>query len=295
MIQIEKNREKLKELITVISGGIKFPPLMIEKDYYLTALLSGINSELDSNLVFKGGTCLSKMYFDYFRLSEDLDFIMLLPEGKPSRAIRSSLMESVKSKIQKYASGFGLRFDESFKNGGRNESKQYNYRFLYDSVINPEPGSVKLEISLRFNPLLPVKEETIGHKFIDPFSGQPVFEAGSIKCIRLEEAAAEKLRAAVSRKTAAPRDFFDLAHFIKTGFDFRKKEFLDLYGIKIKEDGVKAGVKESLKNLNRTDNEIRGMKSRLDEELFGVLNPKAAAEFDMDTVLKYFNNLTKRI
>jgi predicted nucleotidyltransferase component of viral defense system len=291
MIQIEKNREKLKELITVISGEIKFPPLMTEKDYYLTALLSGINSELDDNLVFKGGTCLSKMYFDYFRLSEDLDFIMLLPEGKPTRSIRSGRMEKVKSKIQKYASGFGLRFDEGFKNGGRNESKQYNYRFVYDSVINPEPGSVKLEISLRFNPLLPVKKETIGHKFIEPFSRKPVFNAGTIKCIQIEEAAAEKLRAAVSRKTPAPRDFFDLAYFIKTGFDFRKKGFMDMYGIKLKEDGVKAGVKKSLKNLNRTDDEIKGMKSRLEGELLGVLSSEAARGFDMDAVFKYFNNL----
>ncbi|MBU4204495.1 MAG: nucleotidyl transferase AbiEii/AbiGii toxin family protein [Acidobacteria bacterium] len=50
-----------------------FRASLIEKDYYLTLILSKIN-ELSQDLIFKGGTCLNKIYYSYYRLSEDLDF-----------------------------------------------------------------------------------------------------------------------------------------------------------------------------------------------------------------------------
>jgi len=49
---------------------------IIEKDYLLGWILGGISqhSELGSEWVFKGGTCLKKCYFETYRFSEDLDF-----------------------------------------------------------------------------------------------------------------------------------------------------------------------------------------------------------------------------
>ena len=46
---------------------------LLEKDYYLTLILSRAR-ELSEGLIFKGGTCLNKIYYAYYRLSEDLDF-----------------------------------------------------------------------------------------------------------------------------------------------------------------------------------------------------------------------------
>jgi predicted nucleotidyltransferase component of viral defense system len=49
------------------------PLTIVEKDYVLGWLLFGLSRI--SNLVFKGGTALSKIYFpEVWRLSEDLDF-----------------------------------------------------------------------------------------------------------------------------------------------------------------------------------------------------------------------------
>jgi len=49
---------------------------IIEKDYLLGWILGGISqhSELGSEWIFKGGTCLKKCYFETYRFSEDLDF-----------------------------------------------------------------------------------------------------------------------------------------------------------------------------------------------------------------------------
>ena len=51
------------------------PITLIEKDYYCSLILNYFFNG-DTSLVFKGGTCLSKVYVDFYRLSEDLDLII---------------------------------------------------------------------------------------------------------------------------------------------------------------------------------------------------------------------------
>lgn len=52
-------------------------PEVIENDYLVEAVLTAVShdSDLSEMLVFRGGTCLRKVYFDEYRFSEDLDFI----------------------------------------------------------------------------------------------------------------------------------------------------------------------------------------------------------------------------
>ncbi|WP_297518299.1 nucleotidyl transferase AbiEii/AbiGii toxin family protein [Thermococcus sp.] len=51
-------------------------PELIEKDVVLHTILKGIysNEHFAENYLFKGGTCLVKCYFGYYRFSVDLDF-----------------------------------------------------------------------------------------------------------------------------------------------------------------------------------------------------------------------------
>jgi len=55
-------------------GGVR--DQQIEKDYVLSWILQGISQhqELSKTLVFKGGTVLKKVYFEDYRIAEDLDF-----------------------------------------------------------------------------------------------------------------------------------------------------------------------------------------------------------------------------
>jgi predicted nucleotidyltransferase component of viral defense system len=73
---IHQRTNAFKNLLDNISKQTLFNPALLEKDYYLTLLLSNIK-DLCPNLIFKGGTALNKIYFDYHRLSEDLDFSLL--------------------------------------------------------------------------------------------------------------------------------------------------------------------------------------------------------------------------
>lgn len=64
-------------------GLTALPAGVIEKDLLITAVLQ-IVSTLESDgiqLIFCGGTCLSKAHGLIERMSEDIDFKLILPDG----------------------------------------------------------------------------------------------------------------------------------------------------------------------------------------------------------------------
>ena len=74
-----------------------FPERLIEKDYLCSLLLEYL-SDAQENLVFKGGTCLAKVHADFYRLSEDLDFVIPM-RTDASRTARSRTAEGLKAII----------------------------------------------------------------------------------------------------------------------------------------------------------------------------------------------------
>ena len=68
---IHKDRDQFIDVLNMTVQRTGFRAPLLEKDYYLTLILSRVN-ELSENLIFKGGTCLNKIYYSYYRLSDDL-------------------------------------------------------------------------------------------------------------------------------------------------------------------------------------------------------------------------------
>jgi predicted nucleotidyltransferase component of viral defense system len=202
---IHENKEEFIKTLGRASKKKGFLLPLIEKDYYLTLVLSRAH-ELSEDLIFKGGTCLNKVYYVYYRLSEDLDFSMTLPQYKATRGQRRKCIQPVKERIEKFVEQFGMRIDDA-GNPGRNESKQYVYYFVYQSALREVEAKIKFEIGLRFNPVDSVEKRQVQHAFLHPFTGEPLFDGGRINCLSLNELIAEKLRASAIRKKIAPRDF----------------------------------------------------------------------------------------
>ena len=69
------DNKQLKKLILDASDCLQIEPGYIEKDYYITLLLSEL-VKLVPNLVFKGGTSLSKCHKVINRFSEDVDLTL---------------------------------------------------------------------------------------------------------------------------------------------------------------------------------------------------------------------------
>jgi predicted nucleotidyltransferase component of viral defense system len=148
---------------------------------------------------------------------------------------------------------------------------------------------------LRFNPLLFAVIKKVNHKFLHPFTKEPLFDGGSVNCFALKELVAEKLRAAATREVIAGRDFYDLGYLLKEKFDFKDKELLTLFKKKLEEDNFSSDLKKYRVNLGRSDKEIEEMKARIEDELFPVLTIGEQKSFDMQKTLDELNRVFKGI
>jgi len=290
---LHKNKEDFTRVLNQVAMQTGFLLPLVEKDYYLTLLLSHLR-ELSPDLVFKGGTCLNKIYFSYYRLSEDLDFSMRLPEYTVTRGTRRKYIQKVKDNIEPFAAQFDMRI-ENIELAGRNESRQYVYHFIYQSSVLPVEAKLKFEIGLRFNPICVPQENAVRHKFLHLFTGQPLFDGGKVNCLTLKELIAEKLRAGVIRETIAPRDFYDIDFVLRNGFNLADPEVLNLFKKKLEEDTADTDLSKYRVNLGRKDVEIKDMRSRIQEELFEVLTPDERKKFDLDVALTRINKALQDI
>jgi len=288
---MHNNKDEFLKVLERTSAQTGFPQSLLEKDYYITLLLSGVNA-LSEGLMFKGGTCLSKIYYSYYRLSEDVDFSMKLPSGKVTRAVRRNTIKPVKDMIQSFVKGYGMII-EGVDQAGHNESTQYSYYVDYASGILGKKQSIKLEISLRFNPFLPISRQKVNHKFLHPFTKEPLFDGGEVNCLALKELVAEKMRAASTRLEIAPRDFYDLGYLIQAGFDFRDEELRRLFKRKLSEDGFDDDLRKHRVNMGRSDKEIKDMSSRIETELLDVLALEERKIFSLQKTLAALNEVFK--
>lgn len=68
----------LLDAIDITSKATGLPPVMVKKDFWVTFLLNRLftDSPWRKNILFKGGTCLSKCYDVISRFSEDIDLLL---------------------------------------------------------------------------------------------------------------------------------------------------------------------------------------------------------------------------
>ncbi|MBF0532594.1 MAG: nucleotidyl transferase AbiEii/AbiGii toxin family protein [Candidatus Omnitrophica bacterium] len=107
---IHNDKDQFRDLVDRTASMTGFYAPLMEKDYYLTYILSRIH-DLCEDLIFKGGTCLNKIYYSYYRLSEDLDFSMRLPEYETTRGNRRKCIQLVKQNIESFAKNLGFRLE----------------------------------------------------------------------------------------------------------------------------------------------------------------------------------------
>lgn len=118
--------------------GLAFP--VVEKDYWVTFILKTlVNSEFSEEFLFKGGTSLSKIWFeDFGRFSEDID-ILLLPTDKAQK--RRDQTKRLKEFIEFVNKIEGLEFDEENSDSLESNIIGGKFYFNYPSIN----GSTNIE------------------------------------------------------------------------------------------------------------------------------------------------------
>lgn len=95
---LHHNRELFEQVVLQTSEYLQIDAAIIEKDYYVTLLLQEI-VRLQPDIIFKGGTSLSKCYRIIDRFSEDIDLTIFFDE-KPTESQRKRLKENIVSAIE---------------------------------------------------------------------------------------------------------------------------------------------------------------------------------------------------
>jgi predicted nucleotidyltransferase component of viral defense system len=245
---------------------------LIEKDYFCSIALACLYTH-DTPLIFKGGTCLSKVYVGFYRLSEDLDFSIPV-NLSATRGDRRKAIEPVKAHLESCKTlTRALQLESEL--AGHNEGRQYTAVFTYMSIVTGMTGTIKFEVGLREPLLDQVLQAQARTLLIDPFNRSELLPTATILCLSTKEAFAEKIRAALARKDAAIRDLFDLDHASRhQKIDLKDTDLLDLAWLKLQVPGTNA--------LDISQPRIDAMRRQLTTELQPVLRPEDYAVFDFD-------------
>ncbi len=140
---LHEDKEVFREVIERVAEDSNRAAVVIEKDYYVTMILRLLSQKL-SNVVFKGGTSLSKGYKAIQRFSEDIDITFDEHIGEARR-------KKLKNEVLK---GISEELGMPISNWDETQSdRDYNaYYFTYVSVWELEDdrmlSSVKLETAL---------------------------------------------------------------------------------------------------------------------------------------------------
>lgn len=271
-IRLHADVPLFREAVNFTAAETGFASRLIEKDYFCTVLLQYLAGAV-SGLVFKGGTCLAKVHAGFYRLSEDLDFTIPTPVGatRAQRSRRAAGLKETIARIGRESSAFRVVTALA----GANQSAQYNGILGYTSLLTQREEPIRIEVSLREPLLKPGVQGEARTLLLDPISGLPMTPVVTLSCISRDEAMAEKLRAALSRREAAIRDFYDVDHAVRR------------LGLRPDAPGLVGLVREKLAVSGNDPADVSAarlaaLRTQVESELKPVLRPRDFAEFDLE-------------
>jgi predicted nucleotidyltransferase component of viral defense system len=277
--------EIFREALSYSEAVTGFTASLIEKDYYCSLILHHVFNR-DTPLVFKGGTCLSKVYADFYRLSEDLDLVIPVSVDTP-RNQRRSTMNSIKGIFDELPMVIPkIAVSQVFR--GHNESRQFIGSLEYPSAVINKKERIKIEIGIREPLLLPLVTGKTRTIVVNSFSGQPLLPIFKVHAMDMREAYAEKIRAALTRIEPAIRDLFDLFHAVrKMKLDIDDHNFLNMVKEKLAVPGNNP--------IDISQEYKRELRRQLEGQLRPVLRPADFDSFNIDEAFELIGRIAKAI
>lgn len=272
-IRLHEDVAFFREAVNFTTIQTQFAARLIEKDYFCTVFLAYMAGATDGQVVFKGGTCLAKVLLGFYRLSEDLDFVIPMPVTA-TRAERSRRATVLKDAVEACAREIpGFHITQPLR--GASNSTQYIGEVAYRSPTTGQPEPIKIEVSLREPMLTPLLHGSVRTLLLDPIGAAPLVSNLTLPCISQTEAMAEKIRAAMTRREVAIRDFYDLHYAATTaGIHLDSPELVNLVRQKLLvpgNDPVQMGPRR-----------LADLRRQLSGRLRPVLRQEDYERFDLD-------------
>jgi predicted nucleotidyltransferase component of viral defense system len=222
-MKLHEDKTLFREAIEAAAQHLKLRPVFIEKDYWVTYVLRNLGlSKFANNVIFKGGTSLSKAYHCIDRFSEDIDLAILSPGDYTGNQLKN-LLKEITETISK-----GLHIIEGHgaeKKMGRMRTTACAYEKAIDNVdIGVVKDYILIEINCFADPIpysaLPISSyitQFFAQTGNEPLIQQYEMEPTTINVLSLERTFFEKVlslnRLSYEGKTALQekiRHFYDL-------------------------------------------------------------------------------------
>lgn len=162
-MNLHLDKDLFNQVVIMASEALKVNPAIIEKDYYVTFLLNELVKN-EPNIIFKGGTSLSKCYKLINRFSEDIDLAYDSKKQKISEGKRRDLSHYIINTIARC--GFELLNSEEIKS-----RRNYNqYRIGFDSehsIISLKPHLIiETKVSIYSFPTVTMEADCLLYQYL---------------------------------------------------------------------------------------------------------------------------------
>ena len=218
---LHDSRDPYVELIQATAQSRTIPEIYVEKDYWVTRALKRLHeSEYKDDVVFKGGTALSKAYQLIERFSEDIDLAVRTQDMGDSR--RKRLMKGVEKAITQ-----DLKYKEDHpleSKHGRFRKTAYAFPTYTDvGELGQVADTILVEINALADPepatLMPIS--TLVHDFLSTTGREDLIAQYELECfdvliLSVERTLCEKVMGLVRASYEAdPQDEFKerIRHF----------------------------------------------------------------------------------
>lgn len=200
----------------------------VQRDYVFGWIISGIfrESSLADRKTLKGGNALRKGYLPGTRFSDDLDF------STRDRIDGNAVLAELNRVCESASAATGVRFDvgrnrQSGEQQIDRERHVYKYQLYFKDMIGDKDHvtiSIRVDMTEYDQLYLPVQERQLIHPYSDADAC-----AATIRCVKLEEALADKLKCLLQRRYCY--DLFDLVYgvFVAQDIAVDRRELMNVF------------------------------------------------------------------
>lgn len=319
-MKLHEDSVKFLEIMEAASDKLEIRQVYLEKDYWVTFVLKELaKSEFCEDVVFKGGTSLSKAFKIVERFSEDIDLVLLKKDKMSGNQIKNFL-----SKLEERIIKKPIITDANFKSSKGSKIRKTGYK--YPRLVDEEDfghavDTLILELNAFANPhpVEKMKIQSYATDFLEAVGDIETiskYELGSFEVNVLDVARTftEKVMSVaricnidddkLTGTKGKIRHFYDIHKLIESGVinDFlnssKFKETInlvledDLSNPEFKEDWKEGKLLET-KLFKNVDEVIDSLKSTYKND-FETLLYKPETENFLD-IKKSFQNLIKLI
>ena len=214
---LHNDRDLFEALVIETSEKLGIVPVIIEKDYYVTLFLREIVNR-QPNIIFKGGTSLSKCYHLINRFSEDID-LNIESENKPTEGQRKKLINDIKEIIEEY--GFVLRNPDDIRSRRDFNRFEVDVHSLFSSEYIKHDLIVETSVFIRSYPNVKMSVSSVIYDYLKSIGREDIISEYNLEPFELNVQSVER--------TFVDKVFAICDYYLDGRIDEHSRHLYDLY------------------------------------------------------------------